>query len=299
MDGYDPGTEGGQALKSEKTALELAFRSAGACAWGCLRWEEIAPHMEPAGRERVAERCPQVRSLLCAAFPYASGGERAERISRYAWGEDYHTALRRRLEQAAEALKQNGMADSYACWADVSPFPEVYAAARAGLGKRGRNGLLITKEAGSYVFLGFVTTDGDFPSTAGEIEPCMGCGACIRACPGGALREEGVFPERCLSALTQKRGLLTPSQEALVQKGGLIWGCDRCQTCCPENPGRGAAPLPEFDREEPRLSPEDLALGDKAFRKKYAGKAFVWRGVQPLRRNAALLNEEQEHPKGD
>ena len=288
-----------KALITERSLLDRAFSEAGACAWGCLGWEEIAPAMEPSARERVKERCPRVRSLLCAAFPYAGGGERAKRISRYAWGEDYHAVLQRRLELAAEALRGAGALEEYACWADASPFPEVYAAARAGLGKRGKNGLLLTRQAGSYVFLGFITSDADLPSTAGEIEPCRGCGACVKSCPGEALTEAGIDPERCLSALTQKRGGLTPGQEALVKKGGLIWGCDRCQSCCPENRDRTARPLPEFGGEEPILTGEDLALGDKPFRRKFAGKAFVWRGVQPLRRNAALMEEKEDRPKGD
>ena len=172
----------------------------------------------------------------------------------------------------------------------MSPFPEVYAAALAGLGRLGQNGLLITERAGSFVFLGFLATDAALPETAGEIIPCSGCGACEKACPGGALRER--FEEvRCLSAITQKRGQLTAEQAALVKQGGMLWGCDRCQMACPENQNRTVFALPEFlPQADPAAA--ELRLSDRAFRRKFAGRAFTWRGVQPLRRNLEILKEE-------
>ena len=80
---------------------------------------------------------------------------------------------------------------------------------------------------------------------------------------------------RCLSALTQRRGALSPQEAALVQKNGMLWGCDECQRCCPENRGLTAVPLPEF-APLPELGEGDLLLSDRAFRRKYAGRAFVW-----------------------
>lgn len=289
---------GGIELRTEKDLLQEAFTQAGACAWGCLRAEEILPRLNGEQQARLRERMSTFAALLCAAFPYG-GAEAAKRISRYAWGEDYHAVLARRLAQAGARLQEEGLIGQYACWSDLSPFPEVLCAAMAGLGKLGENGLLLTREAGSYVFLGFLTVDRPLSSTKGETASCRSCGACRRACPGGAISREGFRPERCLSALTQQRGVLTAEQEALLQAGGLIWGCDRCQIVCPENRSRTAQPLPEFSAEEPQLTGEDLALSDRVFRRRFAGRAFAWRGVQPLRRNAALLQKKKEHPKGE
>lgn len=266
---------------------------AGACAWGCADSAWLLPRMREEAREKALEQTPGLKRLLCAAFPYARGTERAGQISRYARGEDYHRALLRRLRPAAEALEALCPGAVFTPWADSSPFPEVYAAARCGVGKLGKNGLLLTRTAGSYVFLGFLATDAPLPVTGGDITPCRGCGLCEKACPGGALRDGAVDPEKCLSALTQRRGALTQAQERLLRGGGMLWGCDRCQLCCPENHGLTAAPLPEFARAEPPLTEADLALGDRAFRRRFTGRAFVWRGVQPLRRNAALLQESK------
>ena len=94
-----------------------------------------------------------------------------------------------------------------------------------------------------------------------------------------------------MSAITQKRGLLTEEETALVKRGGMLWGCDRCQLVCPENQNRTVLPLPEF---LPQADPteQELALSDRAFRRQFAGRAFTWRGVQPLRRNFEILKEE-------
>ena len=106
----------------------------------------------------------------------------------------------------------------------------------------------------------------------------------------GALTGDGtVLADRCLSAVTQRRGPLTEEEQRLLRRCQTLWGCDRCQQCCPENAAAAAAPLPELLPREPMLEPGDLALSDRAFRRKYASRAFVWRGAAPLRRNAALL----------
>ena len=266
---------------------------AGACAAGCVSRRRLEGLMDADAQARAEALCPQWKSLLCAAFPYG-GAAGDSRISLYARGADYHAVLRTRLEQAAEGLQAALPQNRFVFCADVSPFPEVRAAALAGLGKLGRQGLLITEKAGSLVFLGFLVTDADLPETGGEIVPCAGCGACVRACPGGALGCQNRFDEaRCLSALTQKRGALTEAQTALVKQGGLLWGCDRCQLACPENRHITVPPLPEF---APQPDPEegDFQLSDRQFRKRYTGRAFVWRGVQPLRRNAEILKEKEE-----
>ncbi len=270
--------------------LGALLRSAGACAAGCLAAEPLLAQLEPERAAQALDRLPGLRSLLCAAFPYATGREPEGLFSRYARGEDYHAVLRRRLEPVRETLERAFPGKCFLYYADVSPFPEVRAAALAGLGRLGQNGLLITDAAGSYVFLAFLATDLAVCPTGGALRFCRGCGECLRQCPAGALTGGGtVLADRCLSAVTQRRGPLTEEEQRLVRRCRALWGCDRCQQCCPENAAASAAPLPELLPRVPMPAPEDLTLSDRAFRRKYAGRAFVWRGVAPLRRNAALL----------
>lgn len=271
--------------------MEKLLLQAGACAAGVVWAERLRPRMSGEQWQRAGEKTPGLKSLVCAAFPYGPEVCTPGRLSLYARGADYHAVLRTRLEPVAQALAEKYPGCRFDCYADVSPFPEVYAAALAGLGKLGRNGLLITEQAGSLVFLGFLATDAVLPETGGEIVPCRGCGACVKACPGGALAGGPLDQSRCLSAITQLRGELTAQQAALVKQGGMLWGCDRCQLACPENQRRTAAPLPEF---LPRPGPEDadLLLSDRAFRRQFAGRAFTWRGVQPLRRNFEILRDD-------
>ena len=270
----------------DRVLTEIRTRS-GAAEVGFVSRQWYETRMQEMQLARAEELLPGHRGLICAVFPYYAGVQ-AGNLSLYARGQDYHAVIKTRLEQAAEWLRQ-----TYGCsaipMADVSPFPEVWAAACAGLGKLGQNGLLLTEDYGSFVFIGLLLTDLPLEGGSAPV-PCMGCGACLRACPGGALDKDGRVEEaKCLSALTQQRGELTEPQAAAVAAHPLIWGCDACQLACPENRKAQETALPEF-RENLlySLTDPDVALGDRAFRKQYAGRAFTWRGVQPLRRNLML-----------
>jgi epoxyqueuosine reductase len=187
----------------------------------------------------------------------------------------------------------------FAFFADHSPILEVDAAARAGLGVLGMNGLLLTPEYGSFVFIGELITDADYTSVTGEAIPdfpaeppvCEGCGLCIKACPTGCCDGSR---DGCLSALTQKKGALTPEETAAIIKGGLVWGCDACQLACPHNraviqEGRDTS-IPFF-REDRLLRVDTASLGsmeDTAF----SERAYAWRGKAVISRNIRLFDTE-------
>jgi epoxyqueuosine reductase len=184
----------------------------------------------------------------------------------------------------------------FALFADHSPISEVDAAARAGLGIMGLNGLLITPDYGSFVFIGEIITDADYFTVTGEEVPtfpdtpplCEGCGACLAACPMGCREGDRV---RCLSALTQKKGKLTEDEIGDIRKGGLVWGCDACQLACPHNAAVIAegkdTPVPYF--REKRLnrigSVDTTAMSDEDF----SSRAYAWRGRAVITRNCRLF----------
>ena len=270
--------------------LDDAFRAAGAAAWGGVSYAALLPWMGEHAQARVQTLCPGASTVLVAAFPYYAG-EGPGNLSRYARGEDYHLVVPRKLGEICNILIEKYPEESFCPSADSSPLPEREAARLAGIGLRGRNGLVIVPPYGSYVFLGTILTSAPLELSAASPAPlCPDCGACIRACPAGALGGAEFAQERCLSDITQRKGALTPEEEALVKAGELIWGCDTCQTVCPYNKAALFTPLPEFrENRIDSLTGADLeGLTNRSFREKYPGRAFTWRGPGVLRRNLEI-----------
>jgi epoxyqueuosine reductase len=272
--------------------IEFLYRSYGARA----AWLKGAVMCDIARKGRDAGA---YGAALIAAFPYYCGAEPGN-ISLYARGLDYHVMLAAALEKAAALLGEG--VETRVC-VDSSPIDERKAACLAGLGVIGKNGLLITKEYGSYVFLGEILVRGapeafeNQPATP-RIRNCSGCGACARACPTGFLRGSGV----CLSAITQKKGELTPEEEAFVRANGYVWGCDVCQLVCPANAGAEHTKIPEFCGRSgaemvKNLDCRELSeLGRQGIEDKYKNRAFMWRGSGVLIRNAALVADNPGSP---
>ena len=227
--------------------------------------------------------------MLVCAFPY-SVGRISGNLSLYAMLPDYHTVVMGMLDRLTALLRERWPENQFAAFSDASPVDEVEAGARAALGLRGKNGLLLHETWGSFFFLGEIVTDLLLPA-AESYRFCEDCGACRRACPGGALEKDGLHSERCLSAISQKKGKLTAEEEALLRRGGLVWGCDRCQLVCPHNKNVPTTPIEAFSGDiEPVLNSENLGRLMK-------NRAFAWRGRAVLERNLALFSQPQE--KGD
>ena len=271
------------------------WTAAGAAAWGAAKLGGLQSFLTEGAREKIEALCPGSATVLVAAFPYYAGEEPGN-LSLYCRGEDYHRVLTRRLEGVCEGLRERYPGRAFVAGADNSPVPELAAAQLAGVGHRGGHGLRIVPPYGSYVFLGTILTDLELESTgpaAGTLCP-EHCGACRKACPTGALTEDGCDLEKCLSELTQRKGELPQAVENQIRQSPTVWGCDLCQRACPWNQKAALSPLPEF-REDltPSLTLADLeGLSNKTFRKQYAHKAFAWRGIGPLKRNLELQEKD-------
>ena len=245
-------------------------------------------------------------TAILFAVPYLVTADVAapeRNLSLYAVSRDYHGYMQALSREILPLLRERFPTHAFALFADHSPIGEVDAAARAGLGTLGMNGLLITPDYGSFVFLGEIVTDAPYEAVTGRERPdfpdapppCEGCGACLTACPAGC--RNGCDPRVCLSAVTQKKGVLTEEDIAALRAGGLVWGCDACQLACPHNQrvvheGRDT-PIPYF-REDRRLY-VDTNILDAMTKEDFSTRAYAWRGPAVIRRNAVLLQEFPPH----
>ncbi len=244
---------------------------------------------------RAGDFC--ARSVLIYAIPYYTGP--AENLSLYAVSRDYHLYMRELSERLIAGLSSANPGERFLAFSDHSPIDERAAAVRAGLGRFGKNGLLITEKYGTLVFLGEVFSDAEAPVGLPlfPMRGCEGCGACLRACPTGALSGEG----ECLSALTQTKGELPEEAFRLMRQYHTVWGCDLCQLACPHTRRAIAAgartPIAFFYEESiPRLT---LALLDGMDKAAFMRRAYAWRGRQTIRRNLlACTSEECAPPDG-
>lgn len=279
--------------------LDELWTGAGAAAWGTCAYADLSAHMDGGARARAEGLCPRPAGVYVGAFPYYAG-DGPGNLSRYARGENYHTALARRLETVRSGLEARWPEGRFVALVDNSPLPEGIAAGLAGLGLRGRNGLTILPPYGTWIFLGAILTDRPLPSARRPSPPCKECGACAAACPGQALGPDGLDPEKCLSALTQRKGALTEEEEARLRAHPLIWGCDVCQEVCPYNREVPLSPLPEFQEGLiSTLVPADVEhLTRRQLQAAYPDRAFTWRGPGVLERNLRLKKEQTPPPPG-
>lgn len=254
--------------------------NAAAPLWGVCPFEAVAQRLIDCRAKRRLP--PGAKTVLIAAFPYLlpEAAYAGRNLSRYAAVTDYHAVALARLEEACAQLRALYPNAAFAAFADNSPIPEVGAACAAGLGVRGDNGLLITERFGSYVFLGEIVTDLILPGGAQPVSGCLHCGRCKAACPAQSITTAGVDRARCLSAVTQRKGALTPQEQTLLRESGCVWGCDICQEVCPLNRAAEVAPLPEFLEAPCAVAAPGCDL---------TGRAFAWRGRAVIERNLAIL----------
>lgn len=256
--------------------------------FGICSFEQILPCLECRAKQRIPQ---DAASVLVCLFPYYTGEHKERNISRYAMVTDYHMIAGEYLNRFCKALQEVFPQNQFEPFTDNSPIREVRAAFHAGLGRRGKNGLILHPKYGSYVFIGEVVTDlvlqPDQPLNPGE---CIGCRKCQNVCPQGALQSDGsVCLERCRSHITQKKGELTDWEIGQIQDGGLIWGCDICNDVCPMNQeAKVLTPVPEF--LESAVAVLDAQIAEKLLKT----RAYNYRGKKTILRNIQLLEGANE-----
>ncbi|NEP15373.1 MAG: tRNA epoxyqueuosine(34) reductase QueG [Leptolyngbya sp. SIO4C1] len=232
------------AISAQPTGAERATRGA-LQAWLAQGFQADMAWMDNPKRTDVRRLMPEARSVICVALNYYTphrrpAGEQYGKISRYGWGRDYHRVLQKRLKQLALWLQAEGQAQGELVqtryYADTGPIQDKFWAQQAGLGWVAKNGNVITRDYGSWVFLGEVLTNLALAPDAPHTAHCGTCTRCLEACPTEAIRAPGVVDaNRCIAYHTiENRAERLPT--AIAQNlHGWVAGCDICQDVCPWN----------------------------------------------------------------
>ncbi len=273
-----------------------------------LDWLEAERHgsmdyMERHGtrRSRPPELVPGTLRVISARMDYwPEAGQDAEQlleekdrayIARYALGRDYHKVLRSRLQKLADRIQQEIGPFGYRAFTDSAPVLEKALARDGGLGWIGKHTNLISKDAGSWFFLGELFTDLPLPLDAKASDHCGSCRACLDVCPTRAIvAPYQLDARRCIAYLTIEHKGPIP-EEFRKPMGNRVFGCDDCQLFCPWNKFAQASKEPDFaprrGLDGPKLA-ELFAWSEEEFLKRTEGSALRRTGYESWLRNIAV-----------
>ena len=280
------------------------------------RWLEAGHHgtmgwMESRAVQRVSPRAlwPEARSAIALGMSYAPASdplalsERGDlaRISVYAQGGDYHKTVKKALKALARFIVERAPSE-LKVFVDTAPVMEKPLAQAAGIGWQGKHTNLVSRQHGSWLFLGVILTslelEPDPPASDGI--HCGTCRRCLDACPTQAfLGPHRIDARRCISYLTIEHEGAIP-REFRAAMGNRVYGCDDCLAVCPWNRFADAAAanrafLPRAELVAPRLA-DLLALDDAAFREMFAGSPIKRVGVKRMIRNCLIAAGNSSDP---
>jgi epoxyqueuosine reductase len=272
------------------------------------RWLEAGHHgtmgwMETRAHHRVSPLAlwPEARSAIALGMSYAPASDPTRlgdypelgRISVYAQGGDYHKTVKKALKALARFIVDQAPSE-LKVFVDTAPVMEKPLAQAAGIGWQGKHTNLVSREHGSWLFLGVILTslelEPDAPTDHGQ--HCGSCHRCLDACPTQAfVGPHRIDARRCISYLTIEHDGSIP-EEFRSAMGNRIYGCDDCLAVCPWNRFADAAAanrafLPRAELAAPRLA-DLLALDDAAFREMFAGSPIKRIGRSRMIRNCLI-----------
>ena len=261
------------ATNDEKVRLEKWIKNNhhGSMSWIEKRKDE---------RGNIFNYFKEVKSVISIGVNYYSGYDQDQiksnsKFSNYAWGEDYHDIIKSKLYTLLNDITANYPEIKGIACVDTSPIMEKVWAQRAGIGWQGKHTNLITRDYGSWLFLGELLLDVELDYDDEFIDDlCGSCTACIDACPTYALGEYEIYAEKCISYLTiEHRGEFGQNTEL----HDWIYGCDICQEVCPWNQKFSQITNEKkFYPKEEILSWQDADwenISENAFRKIFKGSA--------------------------
>ena len=304
--------------KIKGKALALGFTKVGIAEAGAL--DDEAKHLQEwlnrgyhasmewmaGNREKRTDPCmivPGAKSVICVAMNYYTPTQHTNRpgvgkISRYAWGDDYHDILTAKLKDLWEWMQQEFQGVEGRWYVDTGPMMDKVWAQRSGIGWIAKHSNVITQEVGSWVFLGELITTLELEYDAPAMDHCGTCSLCIEACPTHAIVEPYIVDSnRCLSYLTiEHRGEI--AGDVTTQFENWIYGCDICQDVCPWNIKFSSESFedgfkPRDHNIAPRLD-EWKNMSQEEFSRKFKGSPMKRTKLNGLKRNILLNSERSE-----
>ncbi len=306
----------------KQKALDLGFHLAGVAtvaaeeadrtnaerlrAWLAAGYQADMAWMAAPRRASIRACWPEARSIVCVALNYYTPHQHPPdpscgKISRYGWGRDYHRILHKKLKALALWLRECDPGIEARYYADTGPVQDKVWAERAGLGWIAKNANLITRNYGSWVFLGEVLVNIDLDSDRPHTQHCGTCTRCLDACPTGAIAAPfTVDANRCIAYHTiENRAADLPAD---LELHGWVAGCDICQDVCPWNQRFAReTDIADFQPYAGNTSPKlkDLAdLTTAVWERQFRASAL--RRIKPwMWRRNARANLTASHPPDD
>jgi len=256
-------------------------------------------------REDPSLLLPGVKSVICLLAPYKQIEKQQPgipSIASYAWGDDYHNVIRKKLREIVRRMKEVIPGLEARVFTDSAPLLERMWAKEAGLGFIGKNGLLISKKYGIHNLIGVILVNTQL-KYAGKIvsNGCGKCRRCLDACPAGALAAPYIMDaRRCISYQTIESKRVCTEEDFKVTRSGYIFGCDICIEACPWANRGGFTTWPEFaplysailDKKIIEFSVEDwTGLSEDVFREIFKNSPLKRAGISKIKNNLEELTK--------
>jgi epoxyqueuosine reductase len=268
----------------------------GLQAWLDQGYQADMAWMQNPKRQEIQQVMPEVRSLICVALNYYTPQERPEgkeyaKISRYGWGRDYHKVLHKKLKAFSTWIEAQCEGIQARYYADTGPVQDKVWAERAGIGWIAKNSNVISREYGSWIFLGEILTNIDLMPDKPHTQHCGSCTRCIEACPTGAIVKPFVVDaNRCIAYHTIENRAENLPDAIAANLNNWVAGCDICQDVCPWNQRFAQeTDVSDFQPRPWNIAPtlEELSeLSEEEYDRRFTGSALRRIKLPMLKRNA-------------
>ncbi len=240
------------------------------------------------------------KSVIALAYPYNTGFEHKSdyaKISRYAWGSDYHDIIKKKLKQLARNITELVPGSEHRVYVDTGPTMDRQWAVRAGLGWQGKSGNIINNKYGSYFFIGLIISSIEFEEESLIKDYCGKCTACLDLCPTKAITEPGIVDSnKCLAYWTIEAKPEKEIPDEIAQNmQGWAYGCDVCQDVCPWNKKIKQNSFDEL--LVPRLGETNFnkeqifSMTDEEFRSRFSKSPIKRTKLEGIKRNFRALDK--------